>query len=147
MEVQKMHENDYSEEEVIYFCFSSTLRIFGDIDNLNQISKTLGLKPTYSHKKGEPKSKKNNNIVWDRDMWSYDSPVPEDRHLDVHIQKLWDILKPHKEYLKGLKKELTVDVFNGYRSNSSTAGFEVSPSSLEMFVELDIPFGVSVIVC
>ena len=29
---------------------------------------------------------------------------------------------------------------------SGTAKFEVSPKSLEMFVELDIPFGVSVIV-
>lgn len=39
-----------------------------------------------------------------------------------------------------------MDVFCGYRSSSGTAGFEVSPKSLEMFVELDIPFGVSVIV-
>jgi len=48
--------------------------------------------------------------------------------------------------LLGLKTSVTVDVFLGYRSNSGTAGFEVPCSSLEMFTELKIPFGVSVIV-
>ena len=39
-----------------------------------------------------------------------------------------------------------MDVFCGYRSNSQTAGFQVGPGSLELFVRLEVPFGVSVIV-
>jgi hypothetical protein len=133
------------EEEPVYFCYSASLRIFGDIGDINAISKVLGVEPSHFHKKGEPKSKRG-PMTWDFDMWLYHSPVPEDRPLDVHIQKLWEIMKPHKDYLLSLKKKMTVDVFCGYRSNSGTAGFEVSPKSLEIFMELDIPFGVSVII-
>jgi hypothetical protein len=39
-----------------------------------------------------------------------------------------------------------VDVFLGYRSNCDTAGIEVPHTSLEMFSELQIPFGLSIIV-
>ena len=79
-------------------------------------------------------------------MWSYSPTLDESEPLAKHINALWEKLKPHKEYLLGLKKSVTVDVFLGYRSNSGTAGFEVPCSSLEMFTELEIPFGVSVIV-
>jgi hypothetical protein len=37
-------------------------------------------------------------------------------------------------------------VFLGYRSNCETAGFEVPHTSLEMFTELQIPFGISIVV-
>jgi hypothetical protein len=39
-----------------------------------------------------------------------------------------------------------VDVFCGYRSNCDHAGFEVSHKCLELFVALEVPFGLSVIV-
>jgi hypothetical protein len=39
-----------------------------------------------------------------------------------------------------------VDVFLGYRSNCDHAGVEVPHESLEMFIELRIPFGVSIII-
>jgi len=45
-----------------------------------------------------------------------------------------------------LKKSLTVDVFLGYRSSCDHAGIEVPHTSLEMFTELEIPFGVSIII-
>ena len=51
-----------------------------------------------------------------------------------------------KIHLMRLKEKLTVDVFRGYRSNCGTAGFEVSYRSLEMFLQLEIPFGVSIII-
>jgi len=138
-------EDEYQEDE-IYFCYSATLRIFGDdIGDFKEISDELGLEPSHTHKKGEPRSKKI-PTPWNFDMWMYESPVPEDRPLDEHIQMLWNTIKTHKDFLISLKEKFTVDVFCGYRSNSGTAGFKVSPSSLEMFIELDIPFGVSVIV-
>lgn len=78
-------------------------------------------------------------------MWSYEAQVDEKIDLEKHIDELWAKLKPHKEFLLGLKKTLTVDVFLGYRSNSDTAGIEVPYSSLEIFTELKIPFGLSII--
>jgi hypothetical protein len=44
----------------------------------------------------------------------------------------------------GLKHWLTVDVFCSYSSNGC-AGIEVSHHALEMFIELEIPFGLSII--
>lgn len=39
-----------------------------------------------------------------------------------------------------------MDVFLGYRTNCDTAGIEVPHTSLEMFSELKIPSGISIIV-
>jgi Domain of unknown function (DUF4279) len=79
-------------------------------------------------------------------MWSYTSPVKESEPLHVHIDSLWNTFREYKEYLLELKKDLTVNVFLGYGSNCDHAGVEVPPQSLEMFMELQIPFGLSIIV-
>jgi hypothetical protein len=39
-----------------------------------------------------------------------------------------------------------VDVFCGYRSNCNSAGFEVDHQALVILMELEVPFGVSVII-
>jgi hypothetical protein len=79
-------------------------------------------------------------------MWSYSPSLDKSQPLEKHIDALWQKLKPHKHYLLGLKKSLTVDVFLGYRSNCDHAGIEVPHTSLEMFTELEVPFGVSIII-
>lgn len=131
-------------DEEIYFAYSATLRIFGNIEDLNDITINLGFEPTSFHKKGERRGPK--SPPYQHDMWSYEAQIDEDVDLEKHIDELWTKLKPHKEYLLELKKALTVDVFLGYRSNSDTAGIEVPYTSLEMFTELKIPFGLSIIV-
>jgi hypothetical protein len=45
-----------------------------------------------------------------------------------------------------LKELATVDVFLGYRSNVDHAGVEIAHSSLEMFLRLEIPLGLSIII-
>jgi Domain of unknown function (DUF4279) len=131
-------------EEDTYFAYSATLRIAGEIPDLDEISAALGLSPTHSHRKGERRGAK--AAPYRQDMWSYSPPVEKSELLHRHIDALWLILKPHKDYLLELKKSLNVDVFVGYRSNCDTAGVEVPHTSLEMFTELEIPFGVSIIV-
>ena len=79
-------------------------------------------------------------------MWLFQPPMEESEPLHKHIDALWLALKPHKRYLLELKKSFAVDVFLGYRSNCDHAGLEVPYSSLEMFLELKIPFGLSIIV-
>jgi len=131
-------------EEETYFSYSASLRIFGDIADMEQISNALGLTPTNSHRKGERRNERASPFR--HDMWSYKPPVEESESLHKHIDALWSVLKPHKRYLLRLKKSVTVDVFLGYRTNCDTAGIEVPHTSLEMFTELQIPFGVSMIV-
>ncbi len=79
-------------------------------------------------------------------QWSYSPDLDESEPLQKHIDCLWSDLKSQKEYLLQLKDKLTVDVFLGYRSNCDHAGIEVPHTSLEMFTELQIPFGVSIII-
>jgi hypothetical protein len=132
------------EEEVEYwFKYSATLRIFGDIGDLDAITARLGVTPTHTHRHGERPLPTSINC-YQHDMWSYAAPVPEDRPLQVHLEALWRVVRPHVAYLKGLKERLTVDVFCGYRSNCGTAGFEVDHRALVIFTELEVPFGVSV---
>ena len=131
-------------EEDTFFAYSATLRIAGEISNLDEISATLGLSPTHSHRKGEKRGAK--AAGYRQDMWSYSPAVEKSEPLHKHIDSLWLKLKPHKDYLLELKKSLNVDVFVGYRSNCDTAGIEVPHTSLEMFTELEIPFGLSIIV-
>ena len=129
-----MDENTEPEEETYWFKYRATLRIFGQTRDLDEITRIIGLPPTHSHRCGDRKSHRSK--PFEHDMWSYKSPVPEERPLDVHIQTLWAHIGPHKDYLMGLKERLTVDVFCGYRSNCGTAGIEVSHRSLDMLIQL-----------
>jgi hypothetical protein len=132
-------------EEPIYYAFSATLRVFGDIENLDEISRMLGIQPTHSHRRGERRSARAE--PYKHDMWSYKAPVPENHPLSEHLTALYAAVTPKAEYLKGLRKRgLSVDIFCGYRSNSDTAGFEVDHKALRIFAELEVPFGVSVII-
>lgn len=131
------------EEPEYWFKYSTTLRVFGDIDDLGAITAELGVRPTHTHRRGE-KRRPTSIHCYQHDMWSYVAPVPEDRPLDVHLEALWRVVRPHVAYLKGLKERLTVDVFCGYRTNCFSAGFEVDHRALVIFTELEVPFGVSV---
>lgn len=135
--------------EIIYgdfdpwFAFSATLRIHGDGLDFEQISRTLGVEPTNYHIKGERKGPR--SPEWRDDAWHYQPAIDESRPLTDHLNALWEILQPHVAFLKSLKRHCTVDVFCGYRSNSQTAGFEVDHRCLDIFIQLEVPFGVSVI--
>ena len=128
----------------LYFAYSASLRIMGEIEDFDAISHAMGLKPTHVHRRGERLFE--NSEPFQCDAWMYTVPVGEEQPLDEHIRSLWSQIRSHREYLLQLKKKMKVDIFLGYRSNCDHAGFEVSPQSLEMFIELDVPFGVSVII-
>jgi hypothetical protein len=130
--------------EPTYFAFRATLRIFGTIPNLDEVSHALGLAPTHVHRRDElrhPSSR-----PYQHDMWIYEPPVKEGEPLHVHIDALWTAIRDRKQYLLDLKRTATVDVFCGYRSNSDTAGVEVPYQSLQIFQELQVPFGLSIII-
>jgi hypothetical protein len=131
-------------EQTTYFAYRASLRIFGNIADLDEITKQLGIAPTDAHRRGD--RRKPISPPYAQDMWSYTAPVRETEPLHVHIDTLWNTFRDRKEYLLQLKRHVTVDVFLGYRSNCDHAGLEVPHQSLEMFNELQVPFGVSIIV-
>ncbi len=131
-------------EDDHYFCYSAVLRIFGDIDDLEKITKTCGVLPTYVHRKGEKRSERAK--PYQQDMWQYEPAVPENDELHKHLDALWEVIEPKVDAIKDLKTNLNVDIFCGYRSSCDNAGFEVPHCSLKIFEKLEVPFGVSVIV-
>ncbi len=131
-------------EEENYFAYSATLRIAGQNLDFEDISAHLGVSPSRSHRKGDQKGP--SSPPFQHDMWQYKPPIDESIELGKHIDALWNAIKHAKEYLLSLKKTASVDVFLGYRSNVDTAGVEVPYTSLEMFTELEIPFGLSIII-
>jgi len=131
-------------DEEIYFVYSASLRIFGDIPSLDEITKSLGVIASNSHRKGDRRGP--NSEPYKHDMWCYTAPVKGTEALSVHIDALWNTFRERKQYLLELKRGVTVDVFLGYRSNCDHAGVEVPHQSLQMFNELQVPFGLSIIV-
>lgn len=136
--------NGQESTEETYFAYSATLRIYGTIPELDAITKTLGLEPTQALRKGERVRPRSSPLK--HDCWHYQPNIPESEHLDVHINALWSAIKPHRDFIKSLKQDAMVDVFLGYRSNCDHAGLEVPHACLEMFTELEIPFGISIII-
>jgi hypothetical protein len=130
--------------EEYYFCFSATLRVHGDRVPFDAISERLGVEPTHLHRKGEKVGP--GLLRWKDDAWHFQPSLPETEPLEQHIDALWDVVCPHVEYLKALKERLRVDVFCSYRPNCDTAGFEIPHSCLRLFLALEVPFGVSVII-
>lgn len=131
-------------DEEDYFAYSATLRIFGENLDLDEIANQLALQPSNSHRKGERKRPK--SPPWRQDAWFYQAPLHESEPLEKHIDFLWSKIKNKKDYLLELKTTAKVDVFLGYRSNIDHAGVEIPYTSLEMFTELKIPFGISIVI-
>jgi hypothetical protein len=143
MSISKSKEPEIiHEDEPVFRRFRATLRISGDGLDMDEISRTLGLTPTHMHLKGEPHGRGSRP----QSIWMFEPTVDRSRPLDEHIMALWDAVRPHIPYLLDLKRKFHVDIFCGYRSNSATAGFEVDYRCLGLFAELEIPFGVSVII-
>ncbi len=131
-------------DEPLYFAYSASLRIWGEALDLDDISRQLGVQPTMVRRRGE-RARPGSPVSKD-DAWHFTVSLPEERPLHEHIDELWRTIRSAKAFLKELKKSVRVDVFLGYRSNCDHAGVQVPWTSLEMFVELEIPFGISVIV-
>jgi hypothetical protein len=137
-----LEEGAETEDEPFHFAYSATLRIFGESLDFEAISAALGLLASNTHRKGDPGRVR----LYDADLWSYTAPLDESEPLHKHIDALWAALKPNKRYLLLLKQRATVDVFLGYRSDCEWAGVEVPHSSLELFTQLEIPFGLSIVI-
>jgi hypothetical protein len=130
------------------FDFSASLFIQGDGLDLDEISRTLGLAPTFISRKG--KRYGHAQTLCDFDAWSYFPKIEGTRPLDEHILALWEAIHPYAEYLRGLKQKFEVSVSAQVTSSSLWFGkeyhtsFEVDHRCMRLFAELGIPCKVGV---
>ncbi|MCH4888431.1 DUF4279 domain-containing protein [Acidaminobacter sp. JC074] len=114
-----------------YFRYSVSLRISGNDLESDEISAKLNLINSSNRR---------------NDVWIYKIQHGEDKHINQQLIELWDLLVEHKSYLIGLKVKYKLDVFCSYTSDCDHAGVEISSEALEIFNQLGIPFGLSIIV-
>lgn len=118
------------------------LRIMGKGLDLNEITRHLGIEPTYSHKEFDLGRFRR---PYTQDMWSLDSPLENHRELNSHLRWLAKILKPHHAYLRSLRKTAKMDIFCSYTQIGQDGGLSIAPKSLSIITELNIRLEISII--
>ncbi len=132
-------------DEPDQFAYLAVLRIFGEGLDFDRIEKGLGHAPSLAYRKGDRRGPRSPPARFD--MWQLAADLPEERPLHEHIDLLWSNVRHAVPFLRDMKQTATVDVYLGYRSNIDHAGVEVPHTSLEIFRALEVPFGLSIIVC
>jgi len=126
---------------------SIALHISGDGLDFDEVTRTLGLTPTCTLRRGE--------ILEDvgqpaeRDLWAY-RPLTEDgMTMDECVMRLWDALRAHKDYLRVLKRHFQVTVQCSCMSRRigkhppvNMGGLRLGHECLSFFTELEIPLNV-----
>ena len=130
------------------FLFSATFRIKGAGNLHGEITRAMGISPTFSYTKGEgTASDSKDSRQWVDDLWALSSPLPEKSDLSAHLRWLWETLSPRKEYLERLVREgVEMDIACVYKSDSETAGFSIDADALAVACELNVPIEVSVMI-
>ncbi|HEY4485870.1 MAG TPA: DUF4279 domain-containing protein [Nitrospiria bacterium] len=123
--------------------YSSTLRIYGRIEDMSVIGMRLGLEPTHICRRGDPVQ--GSSERYDLDFWLMTSAVTPSRPLEDHLAWLKSRLLPRGYVLRDIKNALSVDVYCEYRSNHAQGGFSLPPEMLTWLVELGIGLEVAVV--
>jgi uncharacterized protein DUF4279 len=121
----------------------AALIITGDGLDFDQISRTLGVAPYSISEKG--KRYGHAKTLCDFNMWYFVVTVDALRPLDEHIMALWDVIRPHFDYLRQLKQKFHVEV--SLDVQTSNPDVKVDHRCLGLFTELELPFRISVIRC
>lgn len=137
---------DENEDEPLRFAYSATFRIMGENIPFDEIENTLKLSASHKHRKGELQNGRSEIWRFKEDAWMIESPLPDEEKLEKHLDWLWETLSPHKAYILKLKDKFRIDIFAGYRSNCDHAGVEIPIESMQIYYELQLPFGLSIIV-
>ncbi len=112
----------------------------GDLD-IDEISKDLGLAPSYTHRKGEVDRL---GDKFDSDIWILSSPHSRDASLEEHIDWLCDQFTGKATIIETLQANAKVDMFCGITSPEQS-GFSVSAVALSKLAALGIQLEVSLI--
>jgi hypothetical protein len=123
---------------------SCNFRVFGDIGDPDRISALLGVEPTYTHRKGERRSKFTE--PYSNDMWRYEISGDDEETLGDLLRQIHGVFLAKAEQIKSLVADegLKVDVFCSYLFLPNQGGFDFSPQALELFTRAGIELCISI---
>jgi hypothetical protein len=108
-----------------------SLRINGDALNLKEISSELGIEPTQTRMKGQPRGGKS---IWTDYMWEYEARPSKGKDWDSLEDALKAILskfRARKKILSRYQRKFKVGLFCGHFSSSFDGGPTLSPLVLK----------------
>jgi hypothetical protein len=121
----------------------TTLRIFGDDLDPDEVSRLLGGIPTLSEKKGDAITKKSGTRIARTGRWDLRaeprSASPED--VDGQIAELLSKLTPDISVWKALAGKYKMDFFVGLFMKESNEGLVVSATTMKLLGERGISLG------
>jgi hypothetical protein len=131
--------------------FDASFRIISDLLDTNDLTSRLGIRPDYSHMKGQPNNRvtKSGKVivgpVHKTGIWTINSELPESSSLEEHLTFLLETLEPMGDEVKKLSKEgYRVDFYCGCFFKAGTqGGFDLSPEILERMGRMGISLAVS----
>lgn len=131
--------------------FDASFRIIGNKLDPDEITSLLGIKPDYSHKKGQPNNRrsKSGKIILGpphkTGIWSINSDLDETSSLEEHLEFLLGTITPFGEKIRQLSDEgYRVDFYCGFfQKPGAQGGFNVAPDVLQRMGEIGINLAVS----
>ena len=123
---------------------SCSLRIFGEIGDLDRISHLFGVMATYTHRKGERRSER--TPPHRADMCLYQPRILENASIEEQLVEICRVFRPHHDKIRDLLRDgnCTVDLYCGYRATGNQGGFDLTPESLELSCRLGLRIAISV---
>jgi hypothetical protein len=123
----------------------ATFSVFSTSLTHQEISDRLGLQPTRTHTKGQPRGarRRDGSIdpsnVWKDSAWQLTSPLARDRILAEHINWLLDTIEPKAEAIKALRAECSlIRLFCGFASHGGQGGFSLDTDTLGRISKLGL---------
>lgn len=121
----------------------ATFRLWGKYLNPLEVTRQLGLAPSYAHAPGEVRQ---SGKVWDRGHWDICSEGHVDsKELTVHITWLLDQLEPVAAQLAVLRSgPVQADIFCLWMLQYSQGGITLDPDLLDRLAVLDLALGLDI---
>ncbi len=127
-----------------YVNYFVRLQIFGNIPDLNVISKKLGVLPTRTHFKKDRPTRVSKPYGYD--AWIFRAPVSDHEAFEKHLRSLHGVFQRKTRQLKELAAKYDVSFYCSYHSNYDRGDLEFPPEIVAWCAKIGIPIRVSILV-
>jgi hypothetical protein len=108
----------------------ASLRIFGENLNPDEITALLGVSPTKSYRKGEPRSSREGSPARPEGSWHLSCDPAWPGNLDAQINELLSNTTDDPLVWRTINEQYRADLFTGLFMDSSNDGLTLMPETL-----------------
>jgi Domain of unknown function (DUF4279) len=123
---------------------SVSLRFFGDDLDPDSITKSLGIRPTTSYRKGDVFRGKADDRIHNTGSWRYGIQRRADIDLEELINKLFNRITPNLEIWHNLTTKFQSDLFCGLWLKRANGATDLSPAVMMKIAERGLSIGLDI---